>query len=729
LRRRAAVITVGPVRARAPTGKPSRRIVARVLVVLAAAFGVLALVAGYARHAVVDSDQFANRATAALGDEAVRTLIAARVTDEVLAREQDLIAVRPLLESVTSTVVGSGAFTGLFRSGVRDAHRALFADDQDTLTLTLHDVGVVLSGVLQAARPELADDLRATADVALVTRAAGPVGGDLARTAERIRLLAWLLMALALVCAGGALALAADRRRIAVELGVATAVGGLVLVVALGLGRSAVIGGTHGTDARDATAAVWDAFLGDLRTAAWLLAGAGAVVAAAAASLIRPFEVGALLRRGARAVTAEPSRPALRVLRAGALVAAGLTLLIAPEAVLALVTGAAGVLLIAAGTSAMLQLVYRPRPEPSPYAPAGERRRRPLAAAALATVLVGGAIALFAGTGAATTDAPRPGPCNGQTELCDRPLTAVALPATHNSMSAPLAGWYSAAHEGPIAQQLADGVRGLLIDTHYADLLGNRRLRTDASNIELLERATQDGVSEKSVAAALRLRDRLGFAGEGERGMYLCHTFCELGGTELGSVLDDLHDFLVANPGEVVVVVNQDYITPEDFAGAVREAGLERYAFSPPEHDRWPTLRRMIDSGRRLVLLAENDAGDVAPWYRPAYDALLQETPFAFARASQLTDPAGRAATCGANRGPDSAPLFLVNHWVTTDPLPRPSDADAVNDYEPLLARLEECRRVRRHMPNLVAVNFSRPGDVYRAVDALNGIDGAGDRR
>ena len=35
---------------------------------------------------------------------------------------------------------------------------------------------------------------------------------------------------------------------------------------------------------------MWDAFLGDLRTAAWIVAGAGAIVAAAAASLIRPVD-------------------------------------------------------------------------------------------------------------------------------------------------------------------------------------------------------------------------------------------------------------------------------------------------------------------------------------------------------------------------------------------------------------------------------------------------------
>jgi hypothetical protein len=289
-------------------------------------------------------------------------------------------------------------------------------------------------------------------------------------------------------------------------------------------------------------------------------------------------------------------------------------------------------------------------------------------------------------------------------------------------MSAPLPGWYAALVDGPIAQQLADGVRGLLIDTHYADLLPNDRLRTDATRIELLERAKQDGVSQDSIEAALRVRGRLGFEGEGERGMYLCHTFCELGGTELGSVLDDLHDFLVANPGEVVVVINQDYVTPEDFVGAMRDAELERFAFTPPPAGaRWPTLRQMIDSGRRLLVLAENKGG-AAPWYRRAYDELLQETPFSFPRAEPLLAEANLTATCGPNRGPDDAPLFLVNHWVTTDPLPRPSDADAVNAYGPLLARLRECERLRDHIPNLVAVNFPRHGDLYRAVDALNGI-------
>jgi hypothetical protein len=439
----------------------------RLLVAVAALAATLALVAGYARHAVVDSGQLANRATAALEDEAVRALIATRVADEVLRQEPDLIAVRPLLESVTASVAGSAAFTGVFRSAVRDAHRALIDRDEDTLTLTLRDIGVVLAGAVQAVRPELADELRRAGDVRLLTSGTGPGGADLIRAAERVRVLAWLLLALAVVCAGGALALSRDRHATTVALGCAAAVAGLVLVLLLALGRSAAIGSVDGTQARDAVAGVWDAFLGGLRGAAWVLAGSGAVVAAAAACLLRPIDVEAIVRGAARVVVAEPSRPGLRIARAGALAATGLALLLAPGAVLAFALGLAGVLLIAAGTSELLRMVHRARPARG-RPPARTQRGRVLAAAAVATALVGMAVGAFAGSGAATVSAPPAGPCNGHAELCGRPLTEVALAATHNSMAAPSPGWYAAVMDGPIAQQLSDGVRGLLVDTHYA---------------------------------------------------------------------------------------------------------------------------------------------------------------------------------------------------------------------------------------------------------------------
>ena len=135
----------------------ARAVCERVLVIAASVFLLLAVVAGYARLAALDADQFANRATAALRADSVRTLIAERITDDVvLQRRADLVAARPLIESAAAGVVGGPAFTALFRSAVRDVHRAVFERDRDTVTLTVADVGTVLAAALAQVRPSLA---------------------------------------------------------------------------------------------------------------------------------------------------------------------------------------------------------------------------------------------------------------------------------------------------------------------------------------------------------------------------------------------------------------------------------------------------------------------------------------------------------------------------------------------------------------------------------------------
>jgi hypothetical protein len=709
------------------TVRPRER-TARALAAAATVVLVIALVAGYVRVAAVDSDQFANRATNALRDDSVRSLIAERITDRVVLRSrQDLLAARPIIESVTSAIVGSHAFTNLFRAAVRDVHRAVFDRDRDTVTLTVADVGTVLSAALQKLRPELARKVEPTDRVELLKRDLGSVAGDLARAGDRVRVLALLLLLLALALVAGAMVLSPDRRRTAIQLGTGAVAGGVVLVVAYAVVRSLAVHDVDGPDAQAAAGAVWDAFLDDLRTAAWILAGAGAVVAAAAASLIRPVDMREPLRRVGEWVTTEPRSPRLRVLRGAGRLAAGVLVLVERDAVVQLFLTLAGIFLIYEGVTAMLRVISRPpapgarRAEVEAAAAAVHRRRR-LAVPLLAAALIAGAVALFVGSGGATTAAPARGACNGHRELCARPLAEVALPATHNAMSVPLRGWYSAEQERPIAGQLADGVRGLLLDTHYADRLGNGKLRTYfTSEHALRQQAEQDGVSPDAVDAAKRIRDRLGFGGKGVRGMYLCHTFCELGATPLADVLDDIHDFLVANPDDVLVVINQDYVSPEDFVGATNKAGLGKLVFDGAIGPGRPTLGEMVDSGRRAVFLAENHAG-AAPWYQLAYERTTEETPYTFPKVAQLTDRAELPASCKANRGSANAPLFLLNHWISTDPVPRPSDAAKVNAYGPLLARVRECARLRHHKVNLVAVNFYRQGDVFRVVDTLNGV-------
>ena len=130
----------------------------------------------------------------------------------------------------------------------------------------------------------------------------------------------------------------------------------------------------------------------------------------------------------------------------------------------------------------------------------------------------------------------------------------------------------------------------------------------------------------------------------------------------------------------------------------------------------------MISSGGRVLFLAENHAGG-APWYHLAYRQILQETPFAFSKPAQLTDPSEQPRSCRPGRGARAgAPLLLVNNWISTAPLPVIANAEKVNAKASLLRRLRTCERVRTHLPNLVAVDFFRSGDLLGAVDALNGV-------
>jgi hypothetical protein len=147
---------------------------------------------------------------------------------------------------------------------------------------------------------------------------------------------------------------------------------------------------------------------------------------------------------------------------------------------------AAGVILVVWGLSELLSAFARPREAKAP------RRRRSgpalrVGAVALALLVVLGAAAALAAND--EPEAPRIGPCNGSAALCDRRLDEVALVGTHNSMAADSEpGWLFAAQDAGIPQQLQDGVRSLLIDTHY----GFRTPRGVSPTSRARRRAEQD---------------------------------------------------------------------------------------------------------------------------------------------------------------------------------------------------------------------------------------------
>ena len=704
-----------------------RRRTATLLVALAAICACSAVVLAYARNTLLDSEQFASRSAAALDDPAVRDFLGSQIADEAIGRRPDLIAVRPVIESGASSIVGGSAFRGLYRAAVRDAHRAVIERDQNSVVLTLADVGTLLRSAVATSDAAVSQRIEGAADVHVIDgRLSEPIA-DAARRIDELRAVATLLALFAALFALAGWLLVRDLRWIAGRLGLALAVAALATMFLLGRARGAVLDAVGGADARAAADGLWSALLGDLRAALLLIAVAGAILAGAALSLLRAVSLDAPLRRAWELTVTTPASGLARLIRALSLLGAGVLTLLSPLAAAELAAIAVGLLLAVAGGSELLRLGEIAAPirsnDAAPAAPGISRRRagRIALAGLVAFGLLSVASALTVGDGGVSAEAPPIVRCNGHAELCDRPLDQVALAATHNSMSAAdYPGWLFAQQEHGLARQLDDGIRSLLIDTHYGRRSGGR-VKTDFGELTSVTRAKYVAeVGEEGLEAALRIRGTLSGNSEGERRIYLCHGLCELGALELSAALGDVARFLGANPHEILVLVVQDDVEPADFVAAVRAAGLERYAYEGPFGKPWPTLRRMIEDDRRLVILSEQD-GSGAPWMENAFD-VMQETPYSFSDASQLTGPDRLAASCKPNRGKLAAMLFQLNHWIDTTPAPRPSNAAKVNAREPLLARARACQKQRDLFPSVVAVDFYKQGDVFGVVDTLNGV-------
>jgi uncharacterized repeat protein (TIGR01451 family) len=334
-------------------------------------------------------------------------------------------------------------------------------------------------------------------------------------------------------------------------------------------------------------------------------------------------------------------------------------------------------------------------------------------------------IAVPAASAASTNGPVRP--CNGSVELCSKPFDQVVLPGSHNSMTAADLGWLNPNHDISISKQLRQGARAMLIDTYYAK-------------------------PDPTVPFPFKFftyQDRQLGSADDQASMYLCHVTCGWGASELIAEFRKIRDFLLANPREVMLFVNQDNVTPEDFARAVEESGLIDLTYKGPT-DEWPTLAQMIRTNQRVVFLAEQQAGDV-PWYHEAYDGPMQETdydfprqatkwrtdpasppappppPPTFAGVDKLTDPALLARSCDAFRGGSTGDLFLMNHWVSgglplTPLAPDPALAEIVNTRQVLVDRARACEEARGKLPTVLAVDFFGIGDTVGAARELNGV-------
>jgi hypothetical protein len=302
--------------------------------------------------------------------------------------------------------------------------------------------------------------------------------------------------------------------------------------------------------------------------------------------------------------------------------------------------------------------------------------------------------------------------CNGFPELCDRRLDEVVFAGAHNAMSNQDAqGWMFPHHEAGMTQMLRDGIRALLVDVHYG-FAGGARIKTDMRmepNAETMKRA----MGTEGYAAAMRIRDRLVGVDESHRALYFCHGFCELGAYPVMPALREIRDFVVAHPEEVIILIVEDTVTPEDLAAEFDKAGFTGLVYEGNVSSDRPTLRQLVESGKRVLIFSESGRPGVS-WIRPAFDT-FRETPYSFHSVEDFS--------CRPNRGDDKGPLLQINHWIDSTPTPKPSNAAIVNAYSFLLSRANQCAAARHHLPNLIAVDFYQTGDLLAVVNKLNGVD------
>jgi len=683
-------------------------------VVLIAASAALLLV----RRGLFDSDAFARRLAGSLDDRRVSAYVADELTRAVLREKPDLVAVRPILLATAQGVVASDPFQSVVRTTARQAHAAALSTGGQNVLLSIPDVGVVLRGALANANPALAARIPPRISAALASLGSGEASRfvvDMWRLGRTLAWAAWLGMGSGLVLLVAGIAFAPRRARALRGASLDLALTGLILFLLIPAARLVVSALPASPLAQQAVAGMFDVFTLGLRRLALGLGGVGLVFAAAAHSLLERSWLPDKARAAWTWLTRPPVKGSKRLVRGTVFLAAGVGLIVRPTAVLALVAIAGGAALSFAGLQELFRLVLRaPSDELAAEGAGTGRFTKPRA---VATLLIAGVL----GAAIAVMSRPREhaiqrsNGCNGDARLCARHLDEVVFAGTHNAMSAAdRPGWMFAQQETDLAAQLQDGVRAFLIDV-FGGVPVSGRVKTDISGEPGFMREVERALGKEGVEAAMRTRERLVGPPDGPRGLYLCHGFCEVGAQPLLPWLRTMREFLAANPREVVILVIEDYVPPEELAAAFEQAGLAELAFRGAPRPPWPTLEQMADSNQRVVSFLESGRPGV-DWMYPAFES-IQETPYRARNPSQLS--------CRPNRGDTNGSLFQLNHWIETPPTPRPSNAARVNARDFLLDRAQKCARERSHIPNIIAVDFYRTGDLFAVVQHLNGLDAA----
>jgi hypothetical protein len=669
-----------------------------------------------AKRNLFDPAAFGAKAEQSLSNPDVAAASGEFVTQAVIKSRPDLIAVRPLILAGANALVETRGFQALAGRAAQRVHQAVFSEGARRILLSLPDLQILLHSALEQASPQLAAKIPKQLEAAAASFGGGrrvELILDGVRFGRRIGSLWLLLFPVGVALLTLSVWLARNRRRILARVGIGLTAAGILLIAIVPAARLAIGLAVHDALVRGLLRGLVSTYLAELRDWGFFFAGLGVLFTAGATSLLEEVDPLLRLKTIGNFLIHPPAKPAGRLGWSLSLLASGLICVLRPYEVtagLVVLAGIGGAFLAVREIFRLFLQYLAPRPK---EAEAETDVSLGPAAAIVASVVVvlASAWIFWRNPAAAAPVRGAAAVCNGHASLCDKRLDEVVFAGAHNAMSnQDVPEWLFPHHEAGIPRQLEDGVRALLFDVHYG-FPGGVRVKTDLEKEPLTDKV-REAVGAEGLKAAMRIRDRLVGVDEGRRKLFLCHGLCELGAYELEPLLAEIREFVIAHPDDVLLLVVEDYVSPQDLAGAFESSGLAQFVYRGAPEPQWPALRQLIAGGARVVVFIESGREGV-PWLRPAFRN-LRETPYSF--------KAPEAFSCAPNRGGDAGSLFLLNHWIETTPTPKPSNAAVVNSYASLMQRALKCRDERQHVPNIVAVDFYRTGDLFRVVNELNGV-------
>jgi hypothetical protein len=281
---------------RVPLG---RRILAWVFLILFCLAAPVALVAGWARLSLIDTETYVHIVTRAAGDARMRDAVAqgiVRETETRLAGENptatEALQARAVAETVgvaARGVVASDEFRATWETANRAAHQFLITElaqgRGQPITLDLSPLLDQIQTALETSNIELPPgDALDVEDLQLQILDAATA--DRLRIAiARVDLTFWAALAVALLSLILAIGLASDRVAALGRAGFGLAIAMIALIALMLVAQQWVANSTNGEGGRLASAAIIDAVSQGLRVSAVGLALAGFVIAGICAGL------------------------------------------------------------------------------------------------------------------------------------------------------------------------------------------------------------------------------------------------------------------------------------------------------------------------------------------------------------------------------------------------------------------------------------------------------------